>query len=168
MAICPFNGCNDPVLDNGACEGHQKAAALVIRGMPPACIHGVPLIDDCLKCGGEAARRRLADANTVNAATQGRYSEAMRDVDAKLCELARLLAERDIQVKLGPHGGRPVATHLGLPGADGRVYAIRYEANADNVGYTVHWGDLWVITAQEPGAIVTYFVGLRMRSGKRK
>lgn len=161
MSACVFKGCRRGARGNGACDDHQSAASLVLRGQAPACIHGVPLVDDCPDCSGESEQHRIDDS----AAIQGRIDKAMRHCDMKLRELQRELVLRDFAPRLGPNGGTPVATHVAVPAGDGRVYAVRYAEGENDVGYVMYWGNVWILTASEVGGVTMFLEGVRARAG---
>ena len=159
---CVFVGCRNEQTKHGACDSHQDMAAAVMRGDSVTCAHGITIDKDCRDCELGQAKRRLSDANVVQVACDGKLDDEMKAIDVKLRELHRELLRRGFDSKLGPHGGAPIATHIGLPMPDGRVYAIRFQENR----FVVYWGTVEVIAASESDAIVMFFVGLHEREGR--
>lgn len=161
---CP-NSAND-----GVCEEHRDDAYAILAGDSPRCAHGPLWSEACDRCGRESAVRRLKDANAVDAVQQGRFEADLRRADAALRLLRVELSRVDIEAKLGPNGGDPVATHLWLVGGEGRGYHVDVEdvKGDDRLTMCIRWGNRLAVRAagvhtEVVGAVVTYLRGAKSR-----
>lgn len=166
---CIFKGCSRAAKKNGVCATHELDGLALAVGQSPRCSHGALWSDACDDCERKSATRALSDANAVDAAKQGRIDADLRARDAVLRLLSVELTRRDIPNRLGPNGGVPIATHLGVTPKDGRVYRVDVdEANAEYVALAVCWGSRLMIraggfTGEVVGAVTTFFAGAHSR-----
>lgn len=160
---CVFEKCEKPIAARGACEDHQRAATMVLAGDSPLCQHGIPFESDCIACS------LIRKADSMLAASGDAKALA---IDAALRSLVAELATRGIRGNLGPHDAT-IATHIGVPADDGRVYRVMGEpATETTLRLAVHWGDrpqvsMAGIPSEVIGAAVIFFVGVRERARAR-
>ena len=180
--VCVFKNCKK-VTDNGVCDEHTVDAVAVLKGAAPRCSHNRLWSDECLDCHRESTHRKLYDENVasfletsaglgVGASHALTASLKRRDVALRLLQVE--LRRVDVQSKLGPNGGESVATHLGVPAADGRMCRVDVDEDSeDRVTMSVFWGDRTLLTAggttaEVVGALTTYFIGVKLRAGGKR
>lgn len=175
---CVFKGCKR-VTDNGVCDEHSVDAVMVMQGAEPRCPHNRLWSDECTDCHRESSHRKLYDENVARlleasagfgVAASSVLTVSLKRRDAALRLLQVELTRADIPSKLGPNGGEPIATHLGVAASDGRMCRVDVDEDSeDRVTMSVFWGDRTLIssggiTAEVVGALTTYFIGVKLRS----